>query len=111
MVVDDTDLATGLILADFMRADAKWEEVWRHRSGRFAVYRKVAHPINDFAWWTQNYLTRTYPTRRVKLVRRFKAPRLLSPVVVRAIYSRLPSPVRSLLRSAKQRWLVDKPQR
>jgi len=55
MVVDDTDIVTGLLLVDFMRADPKWTTVWRHRSGRFAIHRKLTRPINDFAWWNQTY--------------------------------------------------------
>jgi predicted O-methyltransferase YrrM len=110
MIVDDTDIATGLILIDFMRADAKWSEVWRHRSGRFAVYRKVAHPINEFAWWSQKYLTSTYPTRKVKLSKRLSPQRMIDPAVLAGVvYSRLPQPLRAALRSAKQRWLGDRP--
>jgi len=42
MVVDDANIASGTILVDFMRADPKWQEVTRHWSGRFAIYKKLA---------------------------------------------------------------------
>ena len=43
MVVDDLQLVTARILADFMRADQRWDEV--RRDQRFAVYRKRVHPL------------------------------------------------------------------
>jgi Methyltransferase domain len=42
MVVDDTHLVTGAILADFMEADPGWEEVMRDGLNHFAIYRKRA---------------------------------------------------------------------
>jgi len=65
MIVDDTDLVTGTVLADFMRADPKWQAVTRHRSGRFAIYKKLRHPIHDGRWWNQPYLNDTYPIASV----------------------------------------------
>jgi len=70
MVVDDANIASGTILVDFMRADPKWQEVTRHWSGRFAIYKKLQHPIHDGCWEDQPYLKDTYPTKSVKPARR-----------------------------------------
>lgn len=70
MIVDDTYIVTGTILADFMRVDPKWQEVTRHWSGRFAIYKKLRHPIHGGRWSDQPYLKHTYPTASVKLARR-----------------------------------------
>jgi hypothetical protein len=68
MIVDDLQLVTGHILADFMRADAKWQEVLR--DDRFGVYRKLAHPIHDDRdWGGQAYLVRNNPVAAVRIVR------------------------------------------
>ena len=40
MVVDDTHLLTGTMLADFMGADPRWEPVVRDGVNHFAMYRK-----------------------------------------------------------------------
>jgi predicted O-methyltransferase YrrM len=83
MVVDDLQLVTGHIMADFMRADAKWDEVVR--DDRFAVYRKRAHPIHDDRdWLAQAYLVRSNPVAAVRVVRA--------------------GPVRRLVRLARQAW-------
>ncbi len=70
MCVDDTDILTGTILADFMQADPKWNLVLRHPSGRFAVYRKVKHPIHEDHWGFQPFLTNGYPVRSLRIVSR-----------------------------------------
>src|SRR5688500_17998593 len=68
MVVDDLPLLTGTILADFMRADERWDEVLR--DDRFAVYRKRVHPIADERdWMAQAYLVKSYPVAAVRVVR------------------------------------------
>jgi Methyltransferase domain len=73
MVVDDTQLVTGRILADFMRADPKWREALRHPSGRFAVYQKLAHPIHDGSWMHQPYVQDTWPVGSIR-IRRDRVP-------------------------------------
>src|SRR6266481_8712824 len=65
MIVDDTDLVTGTVLADFMRADPKWQE-----ASRFTIYKKLRRPIHDGRWWDQPYVKDTYPTASVKVARR-----------------------------------------
>jgi predicted O-methyltransferase YrrM len=68
VVVDDLQLATGRILADFMRADEKWQEVYRDQ--RWAAYRKLVHPIRDERdWLGQAYLARSSPVAAVRIVR------------------------------------------
>jgi predicted O-methyltransferase YrrM len=68
MVVDDLQLVTGRILADFMRADAKWDQV--HRDQRFAVYRKRVHPVRDERdWLAQAWVADSNPVATVRVVR------------------------------------------
>jgi hypothetical protein len=77
MVVDDLELVTGHILADFMRADRKWDEVLR--DDRFAVYRKIAHPIHDDRdWLGQEYLVQANPVAAVRIIRAGPLRRLLA---------------------------------
>ncbi len=71
MVIDDIDILTGTILVDFMRADPKWEEVLRPPLERYAVYRKVRHPIHDGMWEAQPYLKDAYRTRALKVLKRW----------------------------------------
>jgi len=70
MIVDDIDIVTGTMLVDFMRADPKWEEILRPPLERYAVYRKVRHPIHDDIWMQQPYLKDAYRTRALKILRR-----------------------------------------
>jgi predicted O-methyltransferase YrrM len=71
MIVDDIGILTGTILADFLDADARWQQVLRPRdSNRFAVYRKISHPIHDGAWMAQEYLRRNYPAKSLKITLR-----------------------------------------
>ena len=77
MVVDDLQLATPRILADFMRADERWAEV--RRDHRFAVYRKLVHPLRDERdWLAQAWLTRSNPVAAVRIVRAGPFRRLFS---------------------------------
>lgn len=77
MIVDDLQLATGRILADFMRADQKWDEVLRDQ--RFGVYRKLAHPIRDVRdWLAQAYLVESSPVAAVRVIRAGAVRRLLA---------------------------------
>jgi hypothetical protein len=76
MVVDDLPLVTGTILADFMGADERWEQVLR--DGRFAVYRKLVHPIADERdWMAQAYLVNSYPVAAVRVIRAGPLRRML----------------------------------
>ena len=54
MILDDTHLLTGAILADFMEADPRWEEVLRDGANHFAIYRKRLHPVHDDDWTRQS---------------------------------------------------------
>jgi predicted O-methyltransferase YrrM len=68
VVVDDLQLVTARILADFLRADQRWDEV--HRDNRFAVYRKRVHPIRDEQdWLAQAWVAGTTPVAAVRIVR------------------------------------------
>jgi len=68
LIVDDVQIATGAILADFLDAEAGWSRV--ARTDRFAAFRRgtaTLSPSQD--WKGQPYLTRHYPTSRVELIR------------------------------------------
>ena len=62
MVVDDTHLVTGTILADFMGVEPRWELVVRDDESHFAIYRKRVHPVHDADWTRQPYLSDAQPT-------------------------------------------------
>ena len=65
MIVDDLQLVTPRILADFMRADQRWAEV--RRDHRFAVYRKLVHPLRDERdWLAQEWIVRSNPVAAVR---------------------------------------------
>jgi methyltransferase family protein len=77
MIVDDLQLATGHFLADFLRADAKWDEVLR--DDRFGVYRKLVHPIRpDRDWLAQAYLVRSNPVAAIRVIKAGPIRRSLS---------------------------------
>lgn len=68
VVVDDLQLAPPRILADFLRADERWDEV--QRDHRFAVYRKRVHPIRDERdWLGQAWVVDSNPVAAVRIVR------------------------------------------
>ncbi len=68
MVVDDLQLVTPRILADFMRADQRWAEV--RRDHRFAVYRKLVHPLRDERdWLAQAWVSGSNPVAAVRVIR------------------------------------------
>jgi SAM-dependent methyltransferase len=75
MVVDDTHLLTGTILADFMGADPRWARVVRDGANHFAIYRKRRHPVHDDDWTLQPYGNDAHPTERVHVVRAGTAAR------------------------------------
>jgi hypothetical protein len=95
MVVDDTDIVTGTILIDFMAADPKWEEVLRHPSGRFGIYRKKVHPIHEDDWPRQPYLKDVYPTKKIQVIRRPTPGR-----VERKLANLMPARLQSALQDA-----------
>jgi predicted O-methyltransferase YrrM len=76
VVIDDLQLAPPRILADFLRADERWDEV--HRDQRFAAYRKRVHPIRDEQdWLGQAWVVRSNPVAVVRVVRAGPIRRLL----------------------------------
>ena len=82
MIVDDLQLVTPRILADFMRADQRWAEV--QRDNRFAVYRKLVHPLRDERdWLAQEWIVRSNPVAAVRVIRAGPVRRLFS-LAVRA---------------------------
>ena len=82
MIVDDLQLVTPRILADFMRADQRWAEV--QRDHRFAVYRKLVHPLRDERdWLAQEWIVRSNPVAAVRVIRAGPVRRLFS-LAVRA---------------------------
>jgi hypothetical protein len=103
MVVDDIQLITGRLLADFMDADPKWERVC-YEPSRFAVYRKLCHPISGGRWDDQPYVASTNPVKHVSItraepeVRREPGP---SGRALRALYARLPAGAQALYRRVR----------
>lgn len=82
MVVDDLQLVTPRILADFLRADERWDEV--RRDHRFAVYRKRVHPIRDERdWLAQAWMVDSNPVAAVRVIRAGPLRQAL-PLAVRA---------------------------
>ena len=82
VVVDDLQLVTACILADFLRADERWDEVGRDQ--RFAVYRKRVHPIGDERdWLAQAWVVNSNPVAAVRVIRAGALRRTLS-LAVRA---------------------------
>ena len=76
MVVDDLQLVTARILADFMRADERWDEV--HRDHRFAAYRKRVHPLRDERdWLAQAWVVDSHPVAAVRVIREGPLRRML----------------------------------
>jgi predicted O-methyltransferase YrrM len=76
MVVDDLQLVTARILADFMRADAHWDEV--RRDQRFAVYRKRSQAaLDERDWLAQPWVADSTPVAAVRVVRAGPLRRLL----------------------------------
>ena len=65
MVVDDTNIAPCLLLADFMSAGPNWRDVIR--CDRFSVHQKIAHPISGNHWPTQLYLWNSYPAAAITI--------------------------------------------
>ena len=99
VVVDDLPLVTGTILADFLRADERWDEVLR--DDRFAVYRKRVHPIADERdWMAQAYLVRSYPVAAVRVIKAGPLRRVLG--LARAAWNE-PELVRRKLRALRGR--------
>ena len=77
MVVDDLQLVTPRILADFMRADKRWAEV--RRDHRFAVYRKLVHPLRDERdWLAQPWVADSNPVAAVRVIRAGPLRRVIS---------------------------------
>jgi predicted O-methyltransferase YrrM len=105
MVVDDIQLVTGRLLADFMDADPKWERVL-YEVTRFAVYRKLKHPIHDARWWEQPYVVAGSPVKQIAVVRDEPAPcgRPRWQRVLVRVYGRLPGWTQAVYRRARALW-------
>lgn len=99
MVIDDIQMITRTVLADFMRADKKWEEVVRYRRGQFGAYRKVRHPIHDGKPAAQAYLYEIYPVKAVRRIPYYRPGRALR----RAFYA-LPSSLQRPLQALYRKW-------
>ncbi len=95
MIVDDIQLVTGRLLADFMDADPHWERV-RYEEARFAVFRKLTHPVHGPGWWTQPYVVDSNPVRHIRAVRAVPHGPGYNALV--AVYARLPPSAQALYR-------------
>jgi predicted O-methyltransferase YrrM len=100
MIVDDIQLLTGRLLADFMDADPKWERVL-YEEARFAVFRKLQHPIHTGRWEHQPFVATSAPVETVKIVRHVE--RAPIPPLLAAVYARLPSSAQALYRRLRHR--------
>jgi predicted O-methyltransferase YrrM len=68
VVVDDLQLVTARILADFLHADERWDEVYRDR--RFAAYRKRVPSLRDDRdWLSQAWVVQSNPVAAVRVIR------------------------------------------
>ena len=99
MIVDDIQLATGAILAEFMLADPKWTLVERVPE-RFAVFRKLTHPICNGDWMSQPFVLDTHPVGAVRINRRPPTMRERA----QRLYPTLPAPGRLLARVLWRMW-------
>jgi hypothetical protein len=98
MIVDDIQLVTGRLLADFMDADPKWERVL-YEEARFAVFRKLKHPIHQGGWTVQPYVVDSNPVHKINIVRAAPGPVYKA---VLAVYARLPHGARALYRRLRR---------
>jgi hypothetical protein len=104
MIVDDIQLITGRLLADFLDADPKWDRVL-HQPSRFGVYRKLRHPIHEGRWFEQPYVADSNPVLQVTIVRASAdLPGASRPIYLAllSIYARLPATVQALYRSLRR---------
>jgi hypothetical protein len=101
MVIDDIQLITGRLLADFMDADPKWERVL-YEPTRFAVFRKLSHPVHSGTWIDQPYITLSNPVGSVTIKRHveYNPP----PRILQAVYSRMPASVQAYYRRFRETW-------
>lgn len=97
MIVDDIQLVTGRLLADFMEADPNWERVL-YEEGRFAVFRKLKHPVHGPGWWTQPYVVDSNPVHRIHVARTVPPGPVSKNTRLAAIYARLPHRAQALYR-------------
>lgn len=101
MVVDDIQLITGRLLADFMSADPKWERVL-YEPTRFAAFRKLSHPVHSGSWTDQPYVTLTNPVGSVTIKRHVEY--IPPPRILAAVYSRMPLSVQAYYRRLRDTW-------
>ncbi|HMH50166.1 MAG TPA: hypothetical protein VK548_08035, partial [Candidatus Acidoferrum sp.] len=67
MIVDDTHVGTGAILAAFMDVDPRWDQVLVQPE-RFAIYRKRRGPVHLGDWVAQPFLRDAFPTVAARLI-------------------------------------------
>jgi predicted O-methyltransferase YrrM len=68
LIIDDVQIATGAILADYLTAEPCWQLVTR--TNRFAAFHKTGEGLDaPQDWKAQPYLVANYPTARVEVHR------------------------------------------
>ena len=82
-----------------MDADPKWERIL-HEERRFAVFRKLSHPVHCGRWDEQPYVAASNPVEYVSVSRRVS----IHPAVgaLMTLYGYLPSPVQATYRGLRR---------
>jgi hypothetical protein len=62
MVLDDLEMSSVSMLADFLREDPRWQ-IERSFGSRTLVIKKLTKCVHDVPWHTQPYITRRYGRR------------------------------------------------
>lgn len=99
MVIDDIQLITGRLLADFMDADPKWERIL-YEERRFAVFRKLSHPVHSGRWDEQPYVAASNPVEYVSVSRRVSIHPAVGALMI--LYGYLPAPVQATYRALRR---------
>jgi predicted O-methyltransferase YrrM len=71
MILDDTQLNSVRVVSDFMDADPHWR-FEGNLCGRTSIYRKIAGPVHDVAWYMQPWLREIKPSVHLRAIIRMR---------------------------------------